>query len=234
MSFSCTCSLKTLDWENVISKYDYRWPISPPFLKLWSISLKRSLSSQQRHAHRKKFCMHYCDQMIFLVPNSIGKRSLEREHPVLTKFVSCMNSFFFQFSAPLRKFVNLTQKTYLFCQECLVFCQSETDFIIWVLFVSVTVGENFQIYVSVLKCTHTFLLLSYIVHFRHEVSWLGSVFPMSGNFFISTAVIVSLSGYVFRVVSTTWWSQIFDFDLRSRFLLSAMFQLILTGMEKKW
>ena len=67
-----------------------------PNLSFWSISLREGLESQQKHALEKGFCEHYCVQMTFQIPGTFEKRSLEKEHPFLTEFVSIRNSCFIQ------------------------------------------------------------------------------------------------------------------------------------------
>ena len=52
--------------------------MSPPNLNFWSISRTESPESQQKFALRNSFCEHYCVQMTFSIPSTIGKRQLER------------------------------------------------------------------------------------------------------------------------------------------------------------
>ena len=47
------------------------------------------------------FCEHYCVQMTFLVPVTIGKCSWGKEHPFLTEVVLIINNCFIQYNAPL-------------------------------------------------------------------------------------------------------------------------------------
>ena len=63
--------------------------------------------------------------------------------------------------------------------------------------------------------------------------FLESVFSIIGNCCISTTVTASSSGELFGIVSTTWKSPNFHFNLRKTFLLCPMFQLILTRKDRK-
>ena len=91
-------------------------------------------------------CEHYCAQMTISIPDTIGKCSLEREHPFLTKFVLLMNSCFIEYNATLVKYANATQQINLFCQKRLVFCQVQFNFIIFeVQIVSAMVHDNIQL-----------------------------------------------------------------------------------------
>ena len=69
------------------------------------------------------FCKHYCVQMSFLIPGTIGKRYLEREHPFLTEFVLIMNSCFIQYNAPLVENVNVAQEVNALSKKLFVFRQ---------------------------------------------------------------------------------------------------------------
>ena len=71
----------------------------------------------------KGFCEHFCVQMSFLIPGTIGKRWLEREHPFLTEFVLIMNSCFIQYNAPLVENVNVAQKVNALSKKHFVFSQ---------------------------------------------------------------------------------------------------------------
>ena len=56
------------------------------------------------------FREHDCAQVILLNPCTIGKCSLERNHPILTELVSIMNSYFVQYKATLVKDVIVAQQ----------------------------------------------------------------------------------------------------------------------------
>ena len=45
--------------------------------------------------------------MTISLPISTEKQELEREHPILTKFVPILNSCFIQYNAPLERYVNV-------------------------------------------------------------------------------------------------------------------------------
>ena len=92
------------------------------------------------------FCEHYCAQITFFIPGTIGKCSLEREHPLLTEFVLSMNSFFVRYNPPLVEYVNVAHWINSFCEKWRVFCQFQINFIIFeVLTVSVTLHDNIQL-----------------------------------------------------------------------------------------
>ena len=55
------------------------------------------------------FSEHYCAQMTIIRPSSIGKWSIEKEHPFLTRLVSIMNSWFIQYNALFEKYINVAQ-----------------------------------------------------------------------------------------------------------------------------
>ena len=165
------------------------------------------------------FCEYYFVQMTFLHPGIIGRSSWGKEHPFLTEFVLFMNSCFIRYNAPLVVFVNLAQEINLFRQKWLVFCHFQIKFTIFEV-QTVSVTAIFNLSVSVWKFTHTFLLPVYIGHFRRDICSLESVFSMSGNCCISNTVSVSFLGEDFGVLSTTWKSPNFDFNLRKTFFIS--------------
>ena len=55
VSYSISCSLNTLEWLNINSKYDSPQPMIPPIKNVWSIWGKERLESQQRHELEKVF-----------------------------------------------------------------------------------------------------------------------------------------------------------------------------------
>ena len=69
------------------------------------------------------FCEHYCVQMSFLIPGTIGKRYSVGEHPFLTEFVLIMNSCFIQYNAPLVENVNVAQEVNALSKKLFVFSQ---------------------------------------------------------------------------------------------------------------
>ena len=69
------------------------------------------------------FCEHYCVQMTFLTPDTIGKRYLEREHPFATDFESVMNSCFIQYNATFVENVNVAQDVNTLSKKLFVFSQ---------------------------------------------------------------------------------------------------------------
>ena len=69
------------------------------------------------------FCEHYCVQMTFLIPGTIGKRFLERKHPFLTEFVSILNSCFIQYNGPLVENVNVAQEVNAVSKKLFAFGQ---------------------------------------------------------------------------------------------------------------
>ena len=84
--------------------------------------------------------------MTILTPDTTGRRSIKREHPFLMEFVLHMNSCFIQYNAPPVKDVNPVQLINLFCQEQLVFCQTQINLIIFeVQIVPVTIHDNIEI-----------------------------------------------------------------------------------------
>ena len=88
----------------------------PPNLFFWSISQKR-LETRGKQALRNKFLRTILCPMTILIPGTIGKGSVEREHPFLTEFVLNMNSCFIQYNGSLVENVNVAQKINSFCQE---------------------------------------------------------------------------------------------------------------------
>ena len=75
----------------------------------WSVSGKKCLESQQKKEPRIDFGDHYFVQITILIPDTTGKSSLERYHPLLTEFLILMNSCFVQYNEQLEKLVNVLQ-----------------------------------------------------------------------------------------------------------------------------
>ena len=91
----------------------------PPKVNFWSISRKESLEYQQQHALTNRFLQTLFEMTISIL-GTIGKCSLGRDYPFLTKFLLFMNSCFIQYNAPLEKYVNVAQKINSLCQKRLV------------------------------------------------------------------------------------------------------------------
>ena len=83
--------------------------------------------------------------MTIVIPGTIGRCSLEREHPFLTELDLIMNSCFVQYNASLLDYVKVAQKKVSQYQERLVFVQFQIKFIIFEVYtVSVTVQDNIE------------------------------------------------------------------------------------------
>ena len=65
----------------------------PTNLNFWSISRKDSLESQQKHGLKNRFWRALLCSKTISIPDTIGKCSLERVHPFLTKVVLIMKLF---------------------------------------------------------------------------------------------------------------------------------------------
>ena len=81
----------------------------------------------------KDLCEHYCAQMTIKLRSSIGKWSIEKEHPFLTRIVSIMNSWSIQYNELFQKYANVAQKDYSFCQEKVVPCPFQIKSIIFIV-----------------------------------------------------------------------------------------------------
>ena len=97
--------------------------------------------------------------MTFSISSRIGKCLLESGKPFSTKFVPIMKNCFILYIAPLEKHVSVTQQKYSLCQERLVFCQFQMDFII---FVGQTVSGTLQ---DIIR--HVYISLEVYTHFSH-------------------------------------------------------------------
>ena len=69
------------------------------------------------------FCEHYCVQLTFLIPGTIGKHLFEEEHPYLTEFVLIMNTCFIQYNAALVENVDVAQEVNALSQKFFVLGQ---------------------------------------------------------------------------------------------------------------
>ena len=103
----------------------------PPFLIFGPSHVKKDQDPNRNINLELIFCKHYCAQMTNSIPGTIGKCSLERKFPFVTKFVLIMDSCFIQYIAPLVKVDFLAQKINSFCQEQLLICQFQFKFIIF-------------------------------------------------------------------------------------------------------
>ena len=81
--------------------------------------------------HLKNVCQHYCVQMTILIQGTIGKSSLEKEHPLFTEFVLILNSCSIQYNALLVDYVQVAKLIILFCQEQLDVWQFQIKVIIF-------------------------------------------------------------------------------------------------------
>ena len=126
--------------------------MSPPNLIFWSIS-RKEIQNPNRNMHLEiDFCEHYYGQMIFLIPGTIGKRQLEKEHPFLTEFVLIMNSCFIQGNAPLVENVNVAQEVNALSKKLFVLSQFYIHFSIFeVRDVSIAVLDNVHLVCISLK-----------------------------------------------------------------------------------
>ena len=148
------------------------------------------------------FCELYCTQMTFLIPGTIGKCSLEKEHPFLTKVDSITNGCFIKDNAPLVK----TQQINWFCTRATgILSTSDQLHYLWGITCFGTGTRQFW------DCLYKSWSLHILFFYQYILSILGKknllwnqVFSMSGNCCISTKVNVSFSGEVFGVVKTTW------------------------------
>ena len=61
--------------------------------------------------------------MTFLIPGTIGKRSLEKDQSFLTDFVLIMNRCFIQYNAPLVENVNVAQEVNALSKKLFIFSQ---------------------------------------------------------------------------------------------------------------
>ena len=90
-----------------------------------------SLECHRRHAFKSTFLRTLLRSNDFLTPGTIGKCSLERRHPFLTKVDLIMNRCFIQYNAAPTKHVKVAQKITSFFQVCLVISQIQINFIIF-------------------------------------------------------------------------------------------------------
>ena len=114
--------------------------------------VKKVESSNRNMRLEIDFCEHYCVQMRFLVPGTIGKRQLERQHPFLTEVVLIINSCFIQYNARLVENVKKAQEVNALSKKLFVFSQLYIHFsILEIRVVSIAVNDNVHLVCISLK-----------------------------------------------------------------------------------
>ena len=94
----------------------------PRKLNFWSISRKKSLESQQKHALRNRFLRTLlCSNDIFNPGHN--RKTLKRNRTSMTEFVLVMNSCFIQYNATLKENFNVAQEVNTLNKKVFVFSQ---------------------------------------------------------------------------------------------------------------
>ena len=156
----------------------------PPNLKYWSISRIESVASQQWHAPKNRF--------LWALLCSNDKLNLECNWIMLIRKSLCIFDVCFIFELlfhPVRctawKTCQRSSKEKLVPPRASAFCFFHVNFFTFeVHFVSVNVHDNFQLVCISLGVNTNFFVPLYFVHFRQEVSSLGSFFLLFCNYWI--------------------------------------------------
>ena len=206
----------------------------PPNLNFSSISRKESLKSQKRRALRNRFFRTLLCSIDILNPGYNRKMLMRKRTSILDRV--CFN--YEQLFHPVQ---------YTACKLCQ--CSSRKRLVLPEVTGILSVSDQFH-YLWGINCVgngtrqhSTCLYPSGISHillsYDYILSFLAKIFLLWNQSFQCLAIVAFQlqSVYVFREkfldsVGTTRWSPNFDFNLRKRFLLSPMFQLIWTRIEK--
>ena len=193
----------------------------------WSISIKESLESQQKHALRNRVLQAvFCSNDNFN-PGYNREMVNRKSTSILDKSCFIMNSCFIQYISPLVKNVNVARKINTFCQEWLVFCKLWIHLNVFeVEIVSVTVHDNIEIFEV------------YTYFYQYILSILGKNFPIWNPSFHCPAIVAFQLQLVlvflekFLELDVQHIKSQFWIYVEKEIFLSPMFQLILNRIER--
>ena len=107
----------------------------------------QKVENNNRNMHLKiGYCDYYWVLVTMLIPDTIGNRSLEREHPFLTEFSYVWTADSFSTTHRLKNMSMQFNQKKSFRQQRLVFCQICINFIVFeVQCFPLTVHDNFEV-----------------------------------------------------------------------------------------